>query len=90
MKATLEIPDALYRQAREHATHSGQSVVEFILELVREHVEKNHPPAERSDQNFQELYGLGANGFLVLKRPAGDRTCVTNDFVNQMREELGV
>ncbi len=90
MTTTIDIPEPLYEKAAERARAVGSSVRDLIVSALSREIREAEKPAPTKEQTADELYELNPFGFLVRKRPAGDTTVTTNEFINQMREELGV
>lgn len=58
MKATLEIPDALFRKAKSTAAKRGQTVKQFVTDAVREKLAeiKTGKPAK---SRWMRFFGAG-------------------------------
>lgn len=91
MKTTLEIPDDLYRQAKAIAVLKGQTMKEWLTNLLRREVsavETGQPPAGDSAQEaeafIQELNRLTA---LVSANWQGPQDAVA--AIREQRRDLG-
>jgi hypothetical protein len=58
MKATIDIPDDLYRKVKAKSALQGRPVREVAIELFREWVGES--PKQRDDQPFVSAYDLMA------------------------------
>jgi hypothetical protein len=56
MKTTLEIPDALFRQAKATAALRGESLKDFVTTALREHVEAQAAEAPR-ERGWRSVFG---------------------------------
>lgn len=84
MKTTLEIPNALFLEAKAVAAQRRITMkVLFTRALERE-----LRPVAVADAG--ENFGVDAQGWPVLKRPAGHADRVTDALVNQFRESEGI
>jgi hypothetical protein len=54
MKTTLELPDDLYRQAKAIAVLKGQTMKEWLTNLLRREIEAP-PPPETHENRKQEI-----------------------------------
>jgi len=80
MKTTLELPDDLFVEAKAVAARRQIS----LKTLFTRALERELRPAPVTD--FSSCFELDAYGWPVLKNK-GSNVTVTNDFVNQLREE---
>jgi hypothetical protein len=88
MKTTVELPEALLRRAKVVAAERKTTLKQLLIEGLEKALgPRTTPPpkkltaAERANLEICEL------GYPVLKkRPRG----VSNELVNQLREELGI
>ncbi|MFW5843131.1 MAG: hypothetical protein ACOCW6_04345 [Spirochaetota bacterium] len=93
MKTTIDLPDALYRRLKIRAAESGVTIRHLVVQGIEREL------GGGSDSNTDVSYAEGdqerhsyvdERGWPVLKRRADDRTVITNEFVNRLREEEGV
>ncbi len=85
MKTTIDIPEPLYRRAKVHAIQHGVTLRELVLGALQAHLQPA-PARPRHEPHFK-VDGLGLP---CLRRPATDRTRVTEEFLGQLREQEGV
>lgn len=94
MKTTIDIPDDLYRKAKIAAAESGQTLRDLVLAGLAERLIRRRKKTTKASsskiKDADDIYETNEMGFLVLKRKPGDKTIITNEFINQMREELGI
>lgn len=93
MKTTIDLPDVLYRRLKVRAAESGVTIRELVVHgIERELAGEAHQHADKSKgQDEQERHSyIDDKGWPVLKRPTAQRTVVTNEFIDQLREEEGV
>ena len=88
MKTTVDIPDALYRQAKIRAAEGGTTLRALILNSLAESLVRPVPPAEALPR--RERFEVDERGWPVLKRAPGDTTVVTDELVNRLRALEGV
>ena len=84
MKTTIDIPDALYRRAKIRAAQRGTSLKQLVLDSLEQSLGLRPPPtqAEKADFDVNEI------GFPVYRRQG--KGVVTDEFVNQLREQEGI
>lgn len=88
MKTTIELPDALFHRAKVLAAQRKTTLKQLMVEGL-EHVTAattTRLPADLTDEEKQFLE-IDPYGIPVLKKRD---VVVTNELVNQMREELGI
>lgn len=49
MKATIEVPDELYRRVKAKSSLEGRALREVTVELYQRYVEQEEPPAAKAD-----------------------------------------
>lgn len=59
MKTTVEIPDALARDAKQLARKDGVTLRELVVAGLRTEVERRRSKAERPDFHFPTVAGQG-------------------------------
>lgn len=92
MKTTIDLPDALYRRLKVRSAESGVTIRELVVHgIERELAGEPGREAAATAREQQDRHSyIDEKGWPVLKRPAGRRKVVTNEFVNRLREEEGV
>lgn len=88
MKTTIELPDALFHRAKVVAAQRATTMKQLLVTaLERELAEPPaHKPVELTPEQ-QEIYEIDSFGIPVLKKRG---VVVTNEMINQMRDELGI
>lgn len=89
MKTTIEIPDALHRQAKLYAVKEGLALRDVIVAALRQslkHLESGAFVAAQAKANFHSA--TDEEGWPVLRRGGGE--VVTDVFLRQLREQEGV
>ena len=81
MRTTLNIDDDVLAAAKEIAQRERKSTGEFMSDLVREAL-KRRASTLRGRRHKRQFYGF-------RPIPAGG-SVVTNDLVNELRDELGI
>ena len=93
MKTTIDLPDALYRRLKIRAAESGVTIRELVVNGVERELsgepQLETEDSERRPEGERHSY-VDEKGWPLLKRPAGERTVITNEFVNRLRQEEGV
>ena len=87
MKTTVDIPDALYRQAKIRAAElvtTLRALLVHSLESLIRHASNAETLPRR--QRFE----VDEQGWSVLKRAHGDTTVITDELVNRLPELEGV
>ena len=88
MKTTIDLPDALYRKAKVHAAERGTTLHALLTESLEAHLLERHGPGPELPQ--RDRFRIDERGWPVLQRSAGDAAVITDDFINQLREQEGV
>jgi hypothetical protein len=57
MKTTLEIPDALFRQAKSRAAERGQTLKEFVSEALHEKLAPRKGTARSGEPEWMQGFG---------------------------------
>ena len=84
MKTTIDIPEPLYRQVKVRAAQHGITLRELLLAAI----ERGLNPPER--KNCEPHFEIDELGIPVLKRAKGDSFVVTEEYLNQLREQEGI
>jgi hypothetical protein len=56
MKATLEIPDDLFKRSKAAATTQGESLDEFVTEALREHL-RRQAATSSGQRGWRSVFG---------------------------------
>ncbi len=88
MKITVDLPDALYRRAEIRAAERGTTLRALLVESLRVHL-LDHAASEPQLSQRNRIR-TDERGWPILQRSAGDTRVITDDFINQLREEEGV
>ena len=93
MKTTIDVPDTLYRRLKIRAAESGVTIRHLVVQGIERELggdidltSGGSPPDDDHDRHSF----VDERGWPVLKRPPGDRTVITDAFVNRLREDEGV
>ena len=92
MKTTIDVPDTLYRRLKIRAAESGVTIRQLVVQGIERELRGDIPKAAASypdDDRSRHSY-VDERGWPVLKRSPDDRTIVTNELVNRLREDEGV
>jgi hypothetical protein len=84
MKTTIDIPDALYRRAKIRAAQQGTTLKQLVLDSLEQGLGSKPAPGHPKAASFE----VNEIGFPVLRRQG--KGVVTNEFVNQLREQEGI
>ena len=84
MKTTLELPDDLFVEAKTVAAKRRITLKELFTKALEKEIRPTAAPATGDHFEIDEF------GWPVLKRKLRDGVVVTNDFVNQLREQEGI
>jgi len=93
MKTTIDLPDVLYRRLKIRAAESGVTIRELVVHGIERELagEAQEPISVLNQEDEQERHSyVDEKGWPVLRRPAGQQTVVSNEFLNRLREEEGV
>jgi len=85
VKTTIDIPEPLYRQVKLQAIHRGISLRALVLGALETNLQPV-PPRPAGKRHFE----VDPLGVPRLRRAAADRTVVTEEFLDQLREREGV
>ena len=88
MKTTIDLPDALYRRARIRAAERGTTLRAVLMESLEVHLLEPAVPGPELPR--RDRIRTDERGWPILQRSAGDTRVITDDFINQLREEEGV
>ena len=93
MKSTIDIPDALLKEAKRRALEESSTLREVVISALQDYLFDSTSSSNRLNEDavkYDSHIRLDAAGWPVLDRDKDDDTVITDEFVNQMREELGV
>ena len=113
MKTTIDIPDALFRQAKIRAAERGVTLKTLLVEALERGVagagvveesptvyaavkaaksRKSSVPGGVTARTTPEYLGFTVDkyGVPVINRRPGDKTVITNEMINRIREEEGI
>lgn len=82
MKTTIEIPDALHRQARRKALEEGTTLKELILTSLQKAL---RGPAPEISVPPKAHFAVDEEGWPVLKRKGGKK--ITEALLQELRDE---
>ena len=88
MKTTIDLPDALYRRAKIRAAERGTTLRTLLTESLEAHLLEQRAPGPELPR--RDRFRTDERGWPILQRSASDRRGITDDFINQLREEEGV
>ena len=85
MKTTVEIPDALYRQAKLRAAGQGTSIATLILNALERDLKISESDVEQ--RSSFPAYICNNFGFPILEARGA---LVTNEIINSIRDDEGI
>jgi len=85
MKTTIEIPDALHRQAKLYAVKEGIALRDVIVSALQRSLDG---PKSNPQTGISAHSAADEDGWPVLKRSGGE--VVTDAVLRQLREQEGV
>ena len=88
MKTTIDLPDALYRRAKIRAAERGTTLRALLTESLEAHLLERPAPGPELPQ--RDRFHIDERGWPVLRRSAVDARVITDEFINQLREQEGV
>ena len=88
MKTTIDLPDALYRRAKIRAAEGGTTLRALLMASLEVHLLE--PAVPGPDLPHRDRIRTDQRGWPILQRSSGDTRVITDDFINQLREEEGV
>ena len=83
MKASIDLPEQLYRQAKEKAAELKTTLKQVLLTAVERGLGRHEEKDESTHFEVDDL------GIPLLKRAKRDTAVVNGDFFNQLREQEG-
>lgn len=86
MKATINIPDELFRKAKIAAAEQGKTFREIICDALAQSLGVSESETKSDKTHHFRVDELG----FVVYDPPFDRKPVSDDFVNRLREKLGI
>jgi len=96
VKTTIEIPDALFRRAKLKAAESGTTLREVVVGALAASLngsigyDSPASAASRVEDRAPRHSVTDSSGWPLLSRASGNEPVVTDEFVNQLREEEGI
>lgn len=87
MKTTVELPDALFHRAKVLAAQRKTTLKQLMVEGLEFITATARPAPAELTEDEKQILEVDDYGIPVLKRRD---VVVTNEMVNQMREELGI
>lgn len=87
MKTTIDIPESLYRQVKVKAAQEGVTLRELLLAAITRGL--NQRPAIGAEATGKH-FNVDELGIPLLKRSKKDKTVVSEEFLNRLREEEGI
>lgn len=84
MKTSIDLPEKIYRQAKAKAARLKTTLKAVLLTALGKGL--NPPPKKDSGPHFE----LDELGIPILTRSKRDSKVVTEEFLNQLREQEGV
>ena len=88
MKTTIDLPDALYRRAKIRAAEQGTTLRSLLMKSLEVYLLE--PATSCPDVPQRERIRTDERGWPILQRPAADTRVITDDFIDQLREEEGI
>ena len=88
VKTTIDLPDGLYRRAKIRAAERGTTLRSLLMESLEVYLLDQAAPGPRLPQ--RDRFRTDEHGWPILQRSARDTRVITDDFINQLREEEGV
>lgn len=93
MKSTIDIPDALLKEAKLRAIEESTTLRDIVIQSLQSYLfdEASQPATMKEDQaTYGDRMQIDPGGWPLLKRGKGDDTVITDDLVNDMREEFEI
>jgi len=101
MKTTVDIPSALYRRVKLRAAMQGLTIREFLIACLQRGLEEEVPVSQPGtglpepisaaldsvEPDPDVTFQFDKDGWPVLLRSADDRTVVTQELVDQIRDQ---
>jgi hypothetical protein len=84
VKTTIDIPEPLYRRAKVRAVQQGTTLKQLVLDSLEQSLGLRPTSAQPEMAEFS----VNEIGFPILRRQG--KGVVTNEFVNQLREQEGI
>ena len=88
MKTIIDLPDGLYRRAKIRAAERGTTLRSLLMESLEVYLLEPAAPGPEVPQ--RDRIRTDERGWPILQRPAGDMRVITDDFIDQLRDEEGV
>ena len=90
MKTTIDIPERLYREAKICAVKRGSSLKDLVVTALQRELYPELAARSVTDQTRRERFEVDSSGWPVLQRRKGEKTIVTDELINRLREAEGV
>jgi plasmid stability protein len=92
MKTTIDLPDDLYKSVKVRAAQEGRTVREIVVEGIRLRLHFDQETRHAPDLSVRESrhFYVDEEGWPVLKRTPDDTRTVTDEMINELREQEGV
>jgi hypothetical protein len=87
MKTTIELPDALFHRAKVLAAQRKTTLKQLMVEGLEHVTATVIPQSAELTADEKQFLEIDSYGIPVLKKRD---VVVTNEMVNQMREDLGI
>ena len=91
MKTTVELPKTLLRRAKIVAAQRRTTLKNLLIQVLEQVVQPAASPGAKTlSSEEEEFLELDRSGVPVLKSQNGNQQPVTNQAIDDLREELGV
>jgi hypothetical protein len=91
MKTTVELPKTLLRRAKIVAAQRRTTLKNLLIQGLEQVVQPAASPGAKTlSSEEEEFLELDRSGVPVLKSQNGNQQPVTNQAIDDLREELGV
>lgn len=93
MKSTIDIPDALLKEAKLRAVNESITLRELVITAIQAYLLAEVSTSARMNEKgvaTDTHFSVDQSGWPLLNRASDDKCEVTEELINDMREELGV
>jgi hypothetical protein len=87
MKTSIDLPESLHYRAKARAAEQGVSLGEVVVAALERGLDSSRALARQPGEPHFDIDELGLPR---LRRVPGDTTVVTEELLNQLREQEGV